>query len=99
MPTKAELIRGALAKHPQMKPAQIARLIMQENEGVKVDGSEVSKYKSGKQKGAKKAPGTEPAPAPPPRQASVSERVAELKRAALALGGIDEARRILDLLS
>jgi hypothetical protein len=103
--TKADLIREYLAKFPQMGPTKLANKIMQENRGFVIRGQEISNLK-GKprpavQTIAQAVVATPPAVsnnAPDPKEDSMADRITQLREAAEAVGGIEEAKKILDLL-
>lgn len=93
--TKADLIREYLAKLPDEGPTSLAQKIMEENAGVLVRAQEVSTMRSKlKERGLLPAlTGEEEVVA-----GDLADRLARLKEAADAVGGPEEAKRILDLL-
>jgi len=99
---KSQAIRDYVAANPTAKPNEVANALSKE--GVSVTPQFVSTVKSmsKRKKGAKKRPGR-PGRKPGPRKASdkgVSvESLQQAKKMADSMGGVDEAKKALDVLS
>lgn len=101
--SKAALIREYLTQYPDQGAAAIAQLIEEENAGVKVRPQEVSNIKGQMEKTGQWPPrpaeAAQTAAAPQARrETGLAERIAALREAAEAVGGPEEAKKILDLL-
>lgn len=100
--TKADIIRSFLRRFPEETPSALVDLIKAENKDMKLVPQEVSTIKS-KMKSRELATiniEQEEEEEEPMRsdEGSLAEKLARLKEAADAVGGVDEAKRILDML-
>lgn len=109
---KAAIVRDYLERHPDLGTGELTRLILQENKGMKLHPQEVSKYRSRMRKDkletVNPVMGTtyseahmvveSHSPSVVPSPESLSRNLIRLKEAAQAVGGMEEAKRILDLM-
>lgn len=106
--TKAELLRSYILKHPDATPTALVEIIRRDHKDIKLAPQEISTLR-GKMRQKGELPDTQEgevaAPAPAAQlngqvapALSLADKLARLKEAVEAVGGIDEARRILDML-
>jgi hypothetical protein len=103
-PNKSEKIREYYRNHRRVKPSQVVAALAAE--GITVSAAQVSSVRHTMKKGRGRKRAMVAAAAPRRRKKSAGggrasagiERLIEVKKLADAVGGIDEARRYLDML-
>ncbi len=102
--TKADIVREYLLKFTNLGPSELIELILSDHPGLRLRPQEVSTIK-GKLKKDGKWPGpTTTSPPIEPAQdvlvqpSSFAEKLLDLKAAAEAVGGCEEAKKLLDII-
>jgi hypothetical protein len=92
--SKSDLIRAAIRESPNLSAAEVLELIREKHPQMKWQASEVVRLMP-----EPRPASAGPPPEPPGRaEPTLSEKLLRLKEAAQAVGGSEEAKRLLDLL-
>lgn len=102
MRSKAEIVREYLTRYPEVGPTELADRVKKDHPGLKLRGQEVSTIKGKLKTRGLWPPTPEEKPAQngagPAKEVTLADKLRRLKEAADAVGGVEEAIELLQLL-